>query len=115
MPATALTKLNWTGPYPTALSALTFTAGDNTNGNSFRMSGNDLLLVYNSAGSSGTFTLQGPANARNRTGTITTESIAAGAIKVLGPFKKLDGWQNSDGVRVTPSASTIKFAVIRLR
>lgn len=114
MPATALTKLAWAGPYPTAFQALTKTAADNTNGNSFKMSGNDLLLVHGgSAG--GTYTVQGPASARGRTGTITTNAIAAGAIEVLGPFKKQDGWLNSDGIRVSGSANTILFSVIRLR
>lgn len=114
MPATALTKLTWTGPYPTALSTLTLTAADNTNGNSFKMSGNDLLIV-DGGSAGGTVTIQGPANKRNRTGTITTESVGTNALKVFGPFRNLDGWQNSDGVRVTCSASTMKLAVIRLR
>lgn len=114
MAFTALTKLAWDGPYPTALQALTKTGADNTNGNSFKMSGNDLLIIHGgSAG--GTYTIQGPASARGRTGTITTNTIAANAMEVVGPFKKLDGWQNSDGVRVTCSASTMKLTVIRLR
>lgn len=114
MPATPLTKLQWSGPYPKTLTTLTFTAADNTNGNSFRMSGSDLLLI-NGGAAGGTYTVQGPENARQRTGNITTNAIAASAIEVLGPFKKLDGWQQSDGLRVTASASTILLAVIRLR
>lgn len=114
MPATALTKLNWTGPYPTSLSTLTQTAADNTNGNSFKMSGNDLLLV-DGGSAGGTVTVQGPANKRNRTGTITTQAVAANAIRVFGPFKNLDGWLNSDGLRVTCSANTLKLTAIRLR
>lgn len=114
MPATALTKNTWTGPYPTTLPTLNFTAADNTNGNSFKMSGNDLLIVDGGA-AGGTVTIQGPANKRNRTGTITTESVAANALKIFGPFKQLDGWLNSDGVRVTCSANTLRLAVIKLR
>lgn len=114
MAATQITKIAWPGPYPTALTALTPVAADVTNGNAFKMSGDDLLLVFGgSAG--GTYTVQGPANARNRTGTISAKTIAIGAIHVLGPFKKLDGWQNSDGLRIQASVVTIKLAVLRLR
>lgn len=114
MAATALTKIAWTGPYPTSMATLTKTAADNTNGNSFKMSGNDLLLVDGGT-AGGTVTIQGPVNKRNRTGTITTEAVAANAVRVFGPFRNLDGWLNSDGVRVTGSASTMKLSVIRLR
>jgi len=114
MPATPLTKLAWTGPYPTALSTLTQTAATITTGNSFKMSGNDLLLV-DGGSAGGTVTITGPVNKRNRTGTITTEAVAANAIRVFGPFKQLDGWLNSDGVRLVCSANTMKLSVIRLR
>lgn len=114
MPATALTKINWTGPYPTSLATLTLTAADAVNGNSFKMSGNDLLIVDGGA-AGGTVTLTGPVNKRNRTGTITAEAVAATALKIFGPFRNQDGWLNSDGVRVQCSVNTMKLAVIRLR
>ncbi len=114
MPATLITKLVWAGPYPTTLQTLTETAFDVTNGNTFRPSGNDLLIILGGA-AGGTYTLTTPANRRGRTGTITTNAIAAGAMEILGPFKQLDGWQHADGIHVTASVNTIKVAVIKLR
>jgi len=114
MPATPITKVNATGPYPTAFVTVTPVAADAVNGNSFAMSGNDLLVIFGGT-AGGTYTVQGPANARGRTGAITANAIAVDAVEILGPFKNLDGWQNSDGVRISASVNTIKLAVIRLR
>lgn len=114
MARTTLTKSDAPGSYPTAGVTVTFTAADTTNGNQFKMTANDLLLVR-AVGASGTFTITTVANERGRTGNITTEAIADGAFKVLGPFKETRGWRQTDGyLYVTGSAAEVLFAVITL-
>jgi hypothetical protein len=110
-----LTKTVANGSYPTDGVALTLTAADITDKNRFQMTGDDVLLIYNSGASPYTFTIYSVANARGRTGDITTESIVAGAVKVLGPFKSKPGWVQSDGyLWLEASNAAVKFAVVKI-
>lgn len=103
------------GGYPSAGVLVPFTASDVSNGNYFTFTGKELLVVRNTAGSGGTFTIHSAPNQRGRTKDITTEALAAGAYKVLGPFTQKVGWAQSDGTFwVNGSATTIAFAVIVL-
>ena len=58
------------------------------NKNDFIMTGDDLLLAYNAGVGSSTVTINSVANERGRTKDITAEAIAAGAVRVYGPFKQ---------------------------
>jgi hypothetical protein len=120
MAQTALTPLLAVGPYPalpiTALSLdITPVAGDNVNGNSFVPTGSDLLIVQNSAGSSGTFTISSaPAALNKRTGDIGPYTVGAGLISAFF-VGNMDGYIQSDGtVHLACSAATMKFTVLRI-
>lgn len=114
--ATALTKTTAPGSYPTDGVAITFTAADAVNKDQFVMSGDDLLLVHNTHGSTGyTFTITSIADPHGRTADIATEAIAAGVVRVLGPFKNKVGWVQSDGnLYLEANNAAVKFAVIKL-
>lgn len=119
MARTTLTKTTLYGPYPslpvTANSLdVTLTAADTGNKNQFKASGDSLLIVQNSDGANPyTFTLTSVADSFNRTGDITTYSLAAGEVAVLRV--KNDGWRQTDGyVYLEGSNAAIKFAVIDL-
>ena len=120
MAATALPIITPLGSYPSLPIAsnganFVFTAADSANGNSFVSTGRELLLVQNSAGSTGyTVTVTSVADSLSRTGDITTYSVSAGLFSMFGPFA-MTGWKESDGtVHVTASNAAIKFAVVRL-
>lgn len=76
--------------------AVTMTAGDAGNGNSFVHTGRELIIARNSGAGARTITLTSVRDTLGRLGTITAESIAAGAIRVFGPFPT-PGWQQADG------------------
>jgi len=78
------------------------------------MGNTDVLLAWNSDPTNPyTFTISSIADERNRTGDITTYSLAAGEI---GAFRlKKAGWQQADGkCYLEASNAAIKFAVLAL-
>jgi hypothetical protein len=119
MARTSLTKTTLLGPWPSlqpAANALdvTFTAADVANKNQFSASGDDLILVWNTDGANPyTFTVTSVVDDKNRTGDITTYSLAAGEV---GAFRvRNDGWRQTDGkIYLEGSNAAIKFAVIAL-
>lgn len=115
-----LTRTTVVGPYPslqpTADSLdVTFTACDAVNFDEFVMSGNDVLLVWNSDGANPyTFTLESVADDLQRTGDVTTYSLAAGEIGAF-KFNKKAGWMQTSGeCHIKGSNAAIKFAVLVL-
>jgi len=115
MPRVTVAKTIAPGPYPTAGVVVAYTATDTTDGNQFLMTGTELLLVRNTGGSSYTFTVTSVPNERGRSRNITAESIAAGAVRVLGPFKSKQGWATAGGtLEFTASNVAVEFAVIKL-
>lgn len=115
MPRTTLTKTTGVGPNPTAGVAVTMTAADVTNKNQFTLTGREILIVHNThATTAFTFTVTSIADPYGRTGHITAESIAAGAIKALGPFS-LEGWKQTDNyLYCEASDASVKFGVYTL-
>lgn len=116
MARTVLTKNVLTTPRnPTAGTLLVWTAADTTNFNAFAMSGNDLLLAWNSGASPYTVTItSAPDPNYGRTKDITTEAIAAGTIRCYG-VPQTAGWQQTDGnLYVQASNAAVLFAVISL-
>jgi len=93
---------------------LTFTACDATNGNSFSVTGQEILLVQNSGASSYTFTVSSVSDPYGRTDTsLTNYSVAASAIVGI-QLKQLLGWQQTGGVVYTScSNASLKFAIVR--
>jgi hypothetical protein len=92
----------------------TFTACDNVNGNSFIATGREVLLVQNTGGSSGTFTVSSVPDSLGRSDTsLTAYSVAAAAFTAV-QMKYLPGWQQTNGtVTLACSAATMKFAVLQ--
>lgn len=114
MPRVTLTRTNSPGPNPSAGVAVTMTAADTSNKEQFALTGREILLVHNTGASSYTYTITSVADPYGRTGDITTQSIAAGAIHTLGPFG-LAGWQQTDGrLYLEASNTAVKFGVVAL-
>lgn len=114
MPRVTLTKSNSPGPNPTAGVAVTMTAADTSNFEQFTLTGREVLIVHNTGGSSYTYTITSTPDPYGRTGDITTQTIAAGAIHTVGPFG-LAGWQQTNGYLYLQASNTaVKFGVIAL-
>ena len=93
----------------------TFTACDASNGNSFPLTGRDILLIENTdMGASHTVTITSVADQLGRTQDVTAYSLAAGPTYAAYSFRGASqGWKQTDGtVHLTCSASTVSFAVI---
>lgn len=116
MARAAITKSTAPGNYPTAGVEVTWTAANVSDKNDFVFTGAELLLVHNThATLAKTWTLSSIANAKGRTKDITAESLTAGLMKVVGPFRQKEGWQQSGGkIHVEGESTDIKFAVITL-
>jgi hypothetical protein len=114
MARTTLTKTAATGKYPTAGVVLTMAIWDATNGNQFVSTGKDIIVVWNTDTISHTYTIHSVADDKNRTGDITTQSIAASAHHIIGPLPS-DSWAQTGGfITVDASDATVKFGVLQL-
>ena len=93
---------------------LNFVACDAVNGNSFTVTGQEILLVQNSGASSYTFTVTSVTDPYGRTDTsLTNYSVAASGIVGI-ELKQLLGWQQTGGVIYTAcSNAALKFAIYR--
>lgn len=116
---TALTPLVPVGPYvsgqPTAGSlAFTFAACDASNGNSFPITGREILLVRNTdTMAAHTFTVTSVADERLRTNDVTTYSVALSSFAAYSFRAGVSGWKQSDGtVHLACSTTDIAFAVL---
>lgn len=109
-----LTKTTAPGSYATAGAALTMMAEIVADGSQFSPSGNDLIIIQNTDVGAQTWTLTSVADPYNRLGTITTEAIAAGVIRIFGPLKT-QGWMQADGkIYLNASHVGVKFGIIAL-
>lgn len=90
MPRTLLPKTTLAGSYPGGSVTPTFTAADVDNGNQFIATGKELLLVRNVGATTRSITLNSASDNYGREADIT-ETVAAGAYKLFGPFQ-LNGW-----------------------
>lgn len=109
------TLTNTTGPeaYPTTLTEFLWTASTPA-GDDVVLTGNDILLVWNTGAVQRTFTITSQPDPYNRSGNITAQQLEAGEFAVFGPIP-LNGW--ADGNRKLNLASSnaeIKYAVITL-
>lgn len=109
-----LTVTTGTSRNPTAGVALTETAENTTDHSQFALTTNDIVVIHNTGGSSYTYTVTSIADPYGRTGNITTQSIAAGAIHLLGPLS-LEGWRQTDGkLYLDASNVAVKFGIYRM-
>lgn len=100
MPRNSLVVQDPPGPYPaTPLSAgaalMTTEAADVANGNQWKPTGKDILIVRNGAGTTQTITFTSAPDEQNRKGTISAYSMGT-EWAAFGPFEP-DGWVQSDG------------------
>jgi len=115
---TPLTVVTPIGPYITgqpAASSLNFApaACDASNGNSFPISGREILIVQNSGMSAYTFTISSVADALGRTNDVTTYSLASSDFAAFSFRGGVTGWKQSDGtVHLACSNAAILFAVL---
>ena len=102
------------GPYAaTAFTglAMTKTAADASNFNSFRPTGRDILVVYGGT-AGGTYTIQSAPDPQGRSQDFTTLTIATLDIHTY-LFNNLAGWLQSDGtIWLKASVATIFFGVL---
>lgn len=114
MARTNLTKTTAPGSYAAAGVALTMAAADVANMNQFTANGNDLVIAHNTGASPYTVTITSAPDPYGRTKDIAAESIAAGAIRIYGPFK-LPGWIQSDGkFYLQASNAAVQFGIVAL-
>jgi len=111
MAATARTATQLSHTGLATLLADPGTAADNVNGDSFPNGGNTILIMNNTAGSSGTVTIGVTQQVDGLTVTGRSFTIPANSIRVakLGPPAVY-----GDTVTVTASASTIKLQAFAL-
>lgn len=117
MARSTLTKTVAPGGYAAAGVALTIaasTGASGSSGNQFVSTGKELVIAQNTDASPHTVTITSSNDPFGRAGTITAESIAAGAFHIFGPFPT-PGWQQGDGmVYLEATDITVKFAVVVL-
>lgn len=93
----------------------TFTACDTVNGNSFVVTGQEILLVQNSDASTHTFTVTSVADSYGRLDTsLTNYTVAVSPAIVAIQVKQLAGWaQTGQVINMTCSSALLKFEVLR--
>lgn len=94
---------------------ITYAACDNTNGNSFIGTGQEVLLVQNSDTAAHTFTVTSVADSLGRTdSSLTGYSVAASSFAAI-QMKYLQGWgaSGTNTVTLACNSALIKFAVVR--
>lgn len=114
MARTDLTISTAPDPYDTDGAALTWEAGDPSNGNQFDASGRDVLLVRNTdAVNPQTVTVISTPDRYGRTGD-ASRSVPANGSAVFQKFP-LSGWVQDDGnIYVDVADAAIELAVVRI-
>lgn len=94
--------------------ATTFTASDTVNGNSFPITGNEILQVWNTdAAGAHTFTVTSVADNMGRTQDIAAYSVPLTSVATI-QMSVVSGWRQADGnVYLTSTSNLLKFAVLR--
>lgn len=116
MTITAITPITPKGPYgavaPGDLIAA-FVACDASNGNSFPLTGHEILEVRNTDSGSHHVTLTSVADSRGRTSDIASYAIAAGVDVVFSFLGGIEGWGQTDGtMHFTADDATVKARVL---
>ena len=111
MARTTLAKTTVPGPFATDGVAVVWADADTVNLNQVKLTGRELVLARNTGAGAQTVTITSVA-LNGRTGHITADSIAAGAMHCYQVFPT-DGWLQSDGfLYLQGSAIDIEFAVL---
>lgn len=84
-----------------------------TSGIEFNATGREIVVVQNTAGAPGTFTVVSTADPQNRTGDMGPYTVAAGGFAFVTPPTL--GFMGGTGkVTITVSAATMKFIIFRV-
>lgn len=120
MARSTLTKTTAPGNFPTLQPAansldITMAATVVADKTQFVASGKDLIIAQNTGAAPHTITITSVASAKNnRTGDITSYSLGAGELAVIGPLER-EGWVQTDGyIYLEADHIEIKFGVITL-
>jgi hypothetical protein len=115
MPRQTLTKTTAPGGYAAAGVTVTMTAAIVADKEQFVATGKELVIAHNTNVGAQTVTITSAADETGRTKDITTDSLAAGAIRVYGPFP-LPGWvqAGTQYIYLQAGHADIKFGVIVL-
>lgn len=98
---------------PRSGTAVSWQPADVANGNAFRVTGREVLLVYNSGDTAANLTIASIQDPYRRERDIS-ESIPANAYYLYGPFS-LEAWRQSDGnVYVNATSANVRFLLISL-
>ena len=118
MPFTNVTPQVPVGPYPALPVApagldLAFVTLDAANGNSFVVTGKEILVIWNPDVSGHTVTIASAPDALGRTGDIATYTVGAGVISAF-LINNVNGWKQTDGtVHITGNSALLKVAILR--
>lgn len=94
-------------------TVITWTACVVADKEQFALTGNEVLLVYNSGASSHNITVSSIACSHGRTQT-TTKAMGAGTFLMFQRFP-LEGWQQADGnLYFEGDSAELKYIVLRL-
>lgn len=95
---------------------LTFTAADATNKEEVVLTGNEILIAWNSGVSARTITITTVADpALGRTGDISAYSLGAGEHAMIGPFPVAGFAQTNGKLYFEAAHADVKWAVIKPR
>lgn len=109
-----LTLVDPQGTVSAGAADLAWTAADVSNGNSFVMSGKEMIFVTNSDSVSHNVTISSAPDVLGRTKDIGPYAVGAGKVSVFGPFNT-HGWRQSDrSFYLAGDNAQIKFAIVRL-
>ena len=117
---TVITVQTVLGPFATYsanAADFTFAAGTVTDGDTFVCTGREILLALNTeAVTARTITVTSVDDETNRSGSITTYSLAAGEYAAFGVgLTNSKGWMSTaKTIRLTVSNAAVKVAVLRL-
>lgn len=116
MPRTTIAAQSVVNEYPTALTAITFTAADVANMNQTPWTGSEVILARNvHATTTYTITLTSVADSHGRSGTISAENIVALSQKAI-PILGADGWRQTDGfIYFQANNASVEFAVLKVK
>lgn len=116
---TVMTVVDILGPFAAIVADaadFTFTPLTLTDGDVFRCTGREILLVYNPSGGALTITITSVDDEYGRAEDITTYSVGAGEWSVFGVgLTNQKGWKNASGnIRITGSSADLDAVVLRL-
>jgi hypothetical protein len=112
LPVTPLKDNNY-APVLAADLKVVLTVADNVNGNSFPLTGREILIISNPDVSAHTVTIASVADSLGRTGDITAYNIPAGEIHAIA-CSTLAGWQNGGNLIVTGNSALLKFGILKV-